>query len=166
MKKWWFLGIAVMLSPYLVIVFRTNMDFKHRILTAARGADRVVITPTDMVTCSAPDTPSTELQGEEQVLDLLNQIEVVPPEKVWGGLGEKGFRCMCDGDFHLDAYRGDTLLVSIGYQHGENIRWRNDRSSGSDRKLTGTSRSAVPAWLEAHGYPAMKQWYERGCKKP
>jgi hypothetical protein len=155
MKKWWFLGIAVMLSPYILTAFRANLDYKQRLLAAARGADRVVITPAGVAT--EYKMPSIELQGEAEVLELLSQFDVEPLETRPGK--RISIRCACDGDFHIDAYRGDTLLVSIGYQHGENIRWRSNRWDDSDRKLK--SRSAVPAWLETHGYPAMKQWYER-----
>ena len=132
------------------------------LIAAAKDADRIVVVPTRMTTQEGKlDIPSSELHGEELVRELLEQIELIPPETEVGFLfirGMKCFRCMCDGDFHINLYRGDTLRVSIGY-HGSHIRWRNGRW-GTDVNLKKEALGRVPLWLHDHGCPQMKDWYE------
>jgi hypothetical protein len=164
MKKWWITGIfVILLGIPLANAARSSTPSSRDLLLAAKGSDRIVVMPTRNVSGEGrPILPSFEIHGEEAVIDLLNQIDIVPPKVTNYGimLSVENFACMCDGDFHIQAYRGEKLLVSIGYHHGKTIRWRKGRW-GTDVYLTNASTKAVPAWLQEHGYPTMREWYEQ-----
>jgi hypothetical protein len=163
MKKWWIAGILVIAGGVVLAnAGRAHVPSTKQLLGAARGADRVLIVPTHMISGEGrPLLPSFEIQGEEQVADFLQQIDIVQPEFANFGVttSMESFRCGCDGDFHFQVYRGEYLLMSIGYHHGKSIRWRNG-PWGTDVYLTTASSRAVPQWLVNNGYSTLKNHYD------
>lgn len=162
MRKWWILGVAVILLIYpLFRAVATTTPSTAQLRRAAEGADRVVIVSTPMTS----QLRSVEFHGAATVASLLAEIDVQPPESeglVPSLFGTRCVYCMCDGDFHINFYRGESLLVSLGYHHDRTIRWR-DGPWNTDVYLTNKSRGRVPQWLDAHGYPEMERHYRQNC---
>jgi hypothetical protein len=163
MRKWWILGLAVILVGYpLSQGTKNSVPNTGQLVAAARDADRIVVVPTPMTARpDRPDLPSIELHGEDRVTELLQQVDLIPPkvEMTFPGIvSVRGFACACDGDFHINLYRGESLRVSLGYQHGTHVRWRKGRW-GTDVLLRKESLGRVPQWFHDHGYPHMKEYY-------
>ena len=59
-----------------------------------------------------------------------------------------GFECMCCGDPSLEFYDGDTLLLTLGFHHGESLRWV--AGWPGDASLTETSAGFLVKWLADH----------------
>src|SRR5438045_326176 len=111
MRKWWLLGVAVIAVGY-PLSYGIRPPSGADLIAAARGADRIVVVPSPMTTRDGRlDLLSFELHGEELVRELLQEIEIVPPETQMVGpfVQTKGFSCACDGDFHINIYRGESL---------------------------------------------------------
>src|SRR5438128_1258051 len=130
--------LLVFLCDHVIHSIRPSLA---RLLSAAKGADRIVVvagivggTPEDE---SRMGKPVFEIRGAEQVRDMLDQVEWIAPK---GGIS---FKCMCDGEYHLDLYRGETLAVSLGFHHDRSMRWRNG-SWNTDVELTDRSCEALP----------------------
>jgi hypothetical protein len=68
--------------------------------------------------------------------------------------------CMCCGNPHMELYAGDFLTATIGYHHGESIRWRawNDDAvlKEQDRLLD---------WMSAHGVDGPRKEVEAAKRR-
>ncbi len=62
---------------------------------------------------------------------------------------KSGFHCMCCGDPSIEFYRGEELVVTLGYHHGRSVRWREGWRG--DGLMTTDSAAAMNSWLVAHG---------------
>jgi hypothetical protein len=69
---------------------------------------------------------------------------------------KSGSHCFCDGSYHLRFYKGDKLLLSLGWHHSVALRWHNGKWPG-DAQLTEKSQAAIPAWFKRHGFPALAE---------
>jgi len=87
------------------------------------------------------------------VTELLHILDFITPEPGRGG------RCGCDGDYHVEFYHDEELLISVGYHHNKLLRWRNGPWR-TDVELTNEARRAVPAWFADHEYVAMRDKYK------
>jgi hypothetical protein len=111
---------------------------RSQLLAAAEGADRVMVR-------SCPGGKVVfEVRGREEARDLLRQID-------WE---RGGVRCPCGGQYLLELRSGGRLLVSLGYHHGELLRWRNGPWK-TDVRLTESSRRRLAAWFAARGFPKL-----------
>lgn len=93
-----------------------------------------------------PDAEQTlaEERNSDQIRRLIDSIRIVP--------NQGGLTCMCCGNPSLEFYRGEELVVTLGYHHGKNLRWR-DHWNG-DAVLTQESRDWINAWLKERGVQA------------
>jgi hypothetical protein len=62
---------------------------------------------------------------------------------------KSGFHCMCCGNPSIEFYRGDELIVTLGYHHGRSVRWREGWRG--DGLMTADGAAALNAWLASHG---------------
>jgi hypothetical protein len=90
-----------------------------------------------------------EIRGADAVQDFLGAVAWEEPEP-----GTTA-RCMCDGNYHINIYRGTELRISLGYHHGKLLRWRNS-SWRTDLEMTKESREAIPAWFAARGFSGFR----------
>lgn len=135
----------------------------ERLRAAADGADRLVVRPQwAPVNDSPADVPPVEIVGAGVIEELWDLLEWTPPELPPGGV--TFVRCGCDGEFHLDFYKGKKLLLSLGYHHNQLLRWRNGPWK-TDVRLTEGAKSSVPAWFKRHGFPVMEKLYEERRRK-
>lgn len=92
--------------------------------------------------------------GEEadsaKVRELIESIAVEP--------GESGFHCMCCGEPTLEIYKGKELIASLGYHHGQSLRWAD---WPGDAMLTEASADGLADWLAAHGAPEPREDLKR-----
>lgn len=56
-----------------------------------------------------------------------------------------GFHCMCCGDPSFEFYQGGKLILTIGYHHGQSLRWPGGWPG--DAALTGDSARFLNQWL-------------------
>jgi hypothetical protein len=61
-----------------------------------------------------------------------------------------GFHCMCCGNPTFELYRGERLVASIGFHHGQSLRWAGGQWPG-DAALTEDSAVFLIKWLDEHG---------------
>jgi len=59
---------------------------------------------------------------------------------------------MCCGDPSFEFYRGDELVVTIGFHHGQSLRWPGGWPA--DGMMTPACASFVNDWLADHGVTA------------
>lgn len=87
-----------------------------------------------------------EVTDSSAIGDLLEAIEVDDTQS--------GFECMCCGEPTLEFYEGETLLGSVGFHHGQFLRW----SEGwpGDAFLTEKGAEVLGDWMAAHGLPGPK----------
>jgi hypothetical protein len=119
---------------------------RNQFLDAANNADRIVVVHGTL----GPDSskygkPAFEVRGAETVQDFLRTVD-------WVGM--RG-RCACGGNYQIDLYRGDGLLVSLGYHHGRYLRL--DPWKQTDVEMTEDSRQAVADWFAARGFPGFRE---------
>lgn len=154
--RWGLLTVLALLLALGLCAHLLQTPCRPDVLRAcAAGADRVVIKPASMVAGTKYAQPAVEIAGADQVNELLGLIDFELPE------GNACFHCMCDGDYHIDFYRGDALIMSLGYHHNNSLRWRQGPWD-TDVTLTEQTKQAVPAWFVKHGYASMQAYYAVG----
>ena len=82
-----------------------------------------------------------DLRDPKQVADFIKGIQI--------NSRGSGFHCMCCGEPTLEFYRGDVLVVSLGFHHGQSLRWPNGKWAG-DALLTQDSAGFIIQWLADH----------------
>jgi hypothetical protein len=60
-----------------------------------------------------------------------------------------GFHCMCCGDPSFEFFREDELVVTLGFHHGQSLRWPGGWPA--DGMMTAECASFVNDWLADHG---------------
>lgn len=82
-----------------------------------------------------------ELSGAEAVTKFASWIEVDDDAS--------GFECMCCGSPTFEFYKGETLVASVGFHHGQSLRWLDGWEG--DSALTPTSSAKLCRLLKEHG---------------
>jgi hypothetical protein len=80
-----------------------------------------------------------EINDKNIIRDFINHIQVND--------AESGFHCMCCGHPTFEFYRGDKLLVSLGFHHGRSLRWGANSKWTGDALLTRESADYLIHWL-------------------
>ena len=118
-------------------------DWTAPLHEALRGATRLRV--------RSGGTCHRMLDEEKTLLDLRNAEEIT---KVVQGIhidpNDSGFHCMCCGNPTLEFYRKDTLTLSLGFHHGQSLRWPKGKWTG-DGLLTKDSADFLIKWLSEHG---------------
>ena len=83
-----------------------------------------------------------EVRDRAEIKGLLRQIEV--------NEDRSGFHCMCCGSPTFELYEGSRLLVTLGFHHGQSLRWP-DRWPG-DATLQPESAEHLARFLGKHGF--------------
>ncbi len=123
----------------LIILRHWVKDWRGPLAKAVAGADRLELVPVQ----SKDQAAVFKVTGKQKVQELIGLVEI----DAWRSLGH----CMCWGDMEFRFYKGDTLLVSIAYAHGERLKWRGGPWSG-DAVLTAKCQLALPRWFQEQGY--------------
>lgn len=121
----------------------TNEDWAVPLHEALKGATRLRVRSGG--TCHRrPNTEKTllDIQNPKQVAEVIKSIQI--------NANGSGFHCMCCGNPSLEFYREDTLLVTLGFHHGQSVRWQNGKWSG-DALLTKKSADSLVEWLSNNG---------------
>lgn len=117
-----------------------------------RSADRIRVRSGG--TCHRQvDSEATlfEIKDRQGVDRLLAAIEIDDE----GG----GFHCACCGDPTFEFYSGTTLVASLGFHHGQTLRWVDGWED--DSLLTAESGKALCEWLAEHGVKEpLEEWQE------
>jgi hypothetical protein len=59
-----------------------------------------------------------------------------------------GFHCMCCGEPSIEFYRGERLVLTLGFHHGQSLRWVGGWP-GDGALITDSARFLVK-WLADH----------------
>jgi hypothetical protein len=115
----------------------------HTLAKAVAGADRIRVRSGG--TCHRDiDSERTLFEETEhaKIEDVIRAIQIDTMRSSWQ-------RCRCCGDPSIEFYRGGELIVTLGFHHGTNLRWREGWRG--DGLLTDESAAALRAWLVEHG---------------
>ena len=145
----WSALAGVLMLAFLII--RHGVPTRDELLQAARGADRIEVT---LPAASGSATKVFEIRGAKNVTAMLDTVDWHDPPLSLNGM--RAVRCCCDGSYHVNLYRGETLLVSLGYQHGIRFRWRNGPWA-TDLELTRSSSKAWPEWFKQQGFAGLEE---------
>jgi hypothetical protein len=96
-----------------------------------------------------------EVRDAELIADLVRHIEIDEDNS--------GFHCMCCGSPTLEFYRGRKLVVSLGYHHGESVRWLDGQWPG-DGLLEEDSKTFLMDWLAERGVSGPKDEYKKAVR--
>jgi Leucine-rich repeat (LRR) protein len=78
-----------------------------------------------------------ETQDVAEINQLLGGIQIVEDRS--------GFHCMCCGDPSLEFFEGDKLLLTLGFHHGQGLRWVDGWPG--DAALSPESAAFIVDWL-------------------
>jgi hypothetical protein len=82
-----------------------------------------------------------EEANSDRIRELIASIQV----DEWNS----GFHCHCCGDPSIEFYKGDQLVVTLGYHHGRSLRWLEGWPA--DGLVTDDSANKLSACLAARG---------------
>ncbi len=83
-----------------------------------------------------------EIKEADKVKNIISRI-IIEPSK-------SDFHCMCCGDPSFEFYKGDDLVVTLGFHHGSGLRWMGGEWPG-DGLLTDDSGDFMCTFLDKHG---------------
>jgi len=96
-----------------------------------------------------------DLRDQKQIAEVVQGIQMNP--------NASGFHCMCCGNPTLEFYRDGTLIVSLGFHHGQSLRWPDGKWAG-DGLLAKGSADFLIKWLADHGVPGPKEEREEDVR--
>ena len=128
--------IVIILAAALLLSLK---NMKAPLETAVNGADRIELAPTWPLN----EPAFFEIQGKATVEELIEAIDIAE----WRSFS----RCMCFGDAAIRFYKGDELLATLGYAHGESLKWPDGPWRG-DAALTWNSQAKLRLWFRNQGY--------------
>jgi len=124
---------------------------KARVVTSWREAVRAALSGIDRILCRTGGTchrrtkqekDKFEIKDADEIKTFIETIDVVEDNSV--------FHCMCCGNPTFEFYRGDELVLMLGYHHGRSMRWLNGDWPG-DALLTEKAAKYINALLDMHG---------------
>jgi hypothetical protein len=95
------------------------------------------------------------IEDRERVASLVEILEFDE--------SESGMSCFCCGNPTLEFYKGDALLLSLGYHHSRSLRWVDGQWPG-DGLLKKASAHKLVDWFEQQGVHGPKQEYDEGLE--
>ena len=121
----------------------TNEDWTTSLHTALHEVTRLRV--------RSGGTCHRQPEAEETLLDLRDGAQIARfVQGIQIDPDESGPACECCGDPTFEFYVGDTLTVSLGFHHGQRLRWLDGPWSG-DGALTKNSADFLVAWLAVQG---------------
>ncbi len=120
---------------------KLKVTWRAALLDALEGVDRVRVRTGG--TCHRDIARERTLHEEKdaaKVRDLIAQIQI--DER------QSGFHCMCCGEPSLEFFKGDKLVLTLGYHHGRSMRWVGGWPA--DCLLTPPSAQHFQKWLAQH----------------
>jgi hypothetical protein len=122
---------------------RGEEDWTTSLHTALRDVTRLRV--------RSGGTCHRELEAEKTLLDLRDAAQIAQcVQGICIDSDESGFACGCCGDPTLEFYKDDAIVVSLGFHHGQSLRWPDGKWSG-DGALTRNSAEFLVRWLTDHG---------------
>lgn len=122
---------------------------RDRVLAGAKDVDRIVVVHGTLgQTAAKYGTPAFEVRGADATQDFLRTVDWIGPTGA----------CACGGNYRIDLYRGDQLLLRLGYHHGRFLRL--DPRWGTDVEMTEHSRQAVGDWFARRGFSGFREVLE------
>lgn len=159
--------LAVLLTPAWAVCWPSEAAdnarlepgcWKKELQAAVAEADRLTVEPSPGVKLSKgkdgtkPTRPIYfEINGKENVATLISLIEIDE--------ARSGSHCKCYGRKAFHFYRGDELLVRLGYAHFHSLKWINGNWEG-DALLTTECQVALPMWFKEKGFPDLYETRE------
>jgi hypothetical protein len=122
----------------------SNEDWTKQLHEALKDATRLRVRSGG--TCHRkPDEEKTllDLDSPKEVTALIQQIQID---------AEGGFPCMCCGNPTLEFFDKERLILSLGFHHGQSLRWLDGKWS-TDGLQTKDSSALLIRWLSEHGVP-------------
>ncbi|MEE9367275.1 MAG: hypothetical protein V3V05_00270 [Pontiella sp.] len=80
-----------------------------------------------------------ETDDVESINTLIRHIQIND--------AESGFHCMCCGTPTFEFYKDEQIVVSLGFHHGQSLRWAINSQWTSDARLTEKSAEYLIHWL-------------------
>ncbi|HEV2947384.1 MAG TPA: hypothetical protein VGX70_08405, partial [Gemmataceae bacterium] len=148
MNHW---SIHSALAGVLMLVACDNKEteWKIHLAAASEGVDRLVVEP--LLMSDDKKLSSFEIKGADKIKSLIELIEI--------DAAHSGYSCNCDGDHRFRFYKGDMLVLTLHYLHGNALRWPEGKWKG-DALLTEATQEAMPLWFRKRGFPALQEMRE------
>lgn len=103
-----------------------------------------------------PEPTLCETRDAAAIEALVSSIEVDE--------ARSGFHCMCCGDPTFEFLRKGEVVVSLGFHHGESLRWPEGRWEGGSSLTEGSVRRLLD-WLEARGIDGPKRQHAEALRQ-
>lgn len=88
--------------------------------------------------------------SEKTLIELADRAELTRViDSIRISDSESGFHCLCCGHPSLEFYRGDELLLTLGFHHGRSLRWATGWPG--DAMLTAESGETLSQWMAKRG---------------
>lgn len=95
-----------------------------------------------------------ELRDPPEVARVSAFLKVVEPKEP--------FECMCCGEPTLEFFQGEKLVHSVGFHHGQGLRWHG---WGSDCRLDPSAATLLVGWMAEHGLAGPQAQLEAGLAR-
>lgn len=121
-----------------------------KVLDGWAAGFREAVAGTTRVRVRSGGTCHRRIDREKTLAEVTGAAEI--REFVEGiGIDEKrsGGHCMCCGDPSFEFYRGKELIATLGFHHGQSVRWPGEWPG--DGMLTAASAEFLVRWLDARG---------------
>ncbi len=144
--------IAVGTGAAVAIRAFADQPREEKFRQAVRSADRIRI--------RSGGTCHRQVESEATLFEVKDRAGV---DRVLDAIGIddelSGFHCMCCGEPTIEFYSGTTLIASLGFHHGQSLRWVDEWEG--DSALTAESAKALCDWLAEHGLKEpLEEWQE------
>ncbi|MGE0495264.1 MAG: HEAT repeat domain-containing protein [Vulcanimicrobiota bacterium] len=135
---------------------RVHHDWANELRNAVTRANRLRVRSGG--TCHRDPANEATLFESREASDLAGLLEGIEIDS-----SQSGVACMCCGTPSLEFYQDDTLLQTVGFHHGELLRW----SAGwpGDAVLTADASRFLVDWLDLHGVPGPKLEIEESTRR-
>jgi hypothetical protein len=138
--------------PACAVAFRWDAALR----AAAKDADRVRVRTGG--TCHRNINAEKTLFEEKEAKQIAAMLQNIRINE-----RQSGFHCMCCGFPSIEFYKGDELLLTLGFHHGRSLRWPG--MWPGDCLLEPASADRLCDWLAAHGYKDAREQRNRTKKE-
>ena len=117
---------------------KVRHTWKAALKDALSGVDRLRIRSGG--TChrdAASEKTLAEVKDSREIGDFVDGIEIDE--------SKANFHCRCCGEPSFEFYRGESLVVTVGFHHGESLRWPDGWIG--DARLRPKSATFIVDWL-------------------
>lgn len=116
--------------------------WESRLASAVQGVDRIRVRSGG--TCHRNLDREMTLFEERDPSEIAKLVESIRVDR-WGS---SVFPCWCCGEPSIEFYRGQELVLTLGFHHGRIVRWPGGWPG--DALLSSESATYLKQWLAAH----------------